>query len=87
MLYKFQNDWNKNSKWLLTKKDRQKICTKKIVPKLYCNAEYLGLVKLMLMVKRPRQKYKQLQSICNLMYELEQVPKGVIQKQANVKWQ
>ena len=28
MVYKFQNDWNKNSKWLLTKKARQKICTK-----------------------------------------------------------
>ena len=57
------------------------------MPKLYCNAEYLGLLKLMLMVKRQRQKYKQLQSICNLMYGLEQVPKGVIQKQANVEWQ
>ena len=38
------------------------------------------------MVKRQRQKYKQLQSIYNLMRELEQVPKGVMQKQANVKW-
>ena len=27
MLYKFQNDWNENSKWLLIKKARQKICT------------------------------------------------------------
>ena len=24
MLYKFKNDWNKNSKWLLTRKVRQK---------------------------------------------------------------
>ena len=49
MLYKFQNDWNKNSKWLLTKKARQKMCTWKgtknliTVPKLYCNAEYWRL--------------------------------------------
>ena len=85
MLYKFQNDWNKNSKWLQTKKARQKICTWKrtrnliIVPKIYCYAEYWRLAKLMWMV----QKYKQLQSICNLMHELEQVPTGVMQKQAN----
>ena len=31
MLYKFQNDWNKNSKWLLTKKARQKIWKKNCV--------------------------------------------------------
>ena len=71
MLYKFQNDWNKNSKWLQTKKARQKICTWKgtrnliIVPKMYCNAEYWRLVaKLMWMV----QKYKQLQGMYNLMH-------------------
>ena len=91
MLYKFQNDWNKNSKWLLTKKATQKYVHEKpknliIVPKLYCNAEYWRLAKLTWMVKRQRQKYKQLQSIYNLMRELEQVPKGVMQKQANVKW-
>ena len=87
MLYKFQNDWNKNSKWLLTKKDRQKICTKKIVPKLYCNAEYWRLAKLMWIVKRQTQKYKQLQSIYNLMHGLEQAPNGIMQKQVNVKRQ
>ena len=68
MLYKFQNDWNKNSKWLLTKKVRQRICiwkgTKNLfVPKLYCNAEYWRLAKLMWMVKWQRQHNKQLQSI------------------------
>ena len=41
----------------------------------------------MWMVKRQRQKYKQLQSIYNLMHGLEQVPKGVMPKQVNVKWQ
>ena len=44
---------------------------KKIVPKLYCNAEYWRLAKLMWMVKRQRQKYKQLQSIYNLMHGLD----------------
>ena len=40
MLYKFQKDWNEKSKWLPTKKARQKICTWKgsknliILPKL-----------------------------------------------------
>ena len=83
MLYKFQNDWNKNSKWLQTKKARQKICTWKgtrnliIVPKTYCIAEYWMLAKLMWMV----QKYKQLQNIYNLMHGLEPVPTGVMQKQ------
>ena len=68
------------------KKARQKICTFKgtknliIVPKLYCNAEYWRLAKLMWMVKRQRQKYKQLQSIYNLMHGLEQVPTGVMQQ-------
>ena len=33
------------------------------------------------------QKYKQLQSIYNLMHGLEQVPKGVMEKQAKGKWQ
>ena len=86
MLYKFQNDWNKNSKWLQTKKARQKICTWKgtrnliIVPKMYCNAEYWRPAKLMWMVK----KYKQLQSMHNLMHGLEQEPTGVMQKQANL---
>ena len=56
-----------------------------IVPKLYCNAEYWMLAKLMWMVKRQRLKYKQLQSIYNLIRGLEQVPKGVMQKQVNVK--
>ena len=46
MLYKFQNDRNKNSKWLQTKKARQKTCTWKIfrdpiiAPKMHCNVEY-----------------------------------------------
>ena len=92
MLYKFQNDWNKNSKWLLTKKVRQRICiwkgTKNLfVPKLYCNAEYWRLAKLMWIVKRKRQNYKQLESIYNLMHGLEQVPKGVMEKQDKGKWQ
>ena len=38
----------------------------------------------MWMVKRQRQKYKQLQSIYNLMHGLEQVLKDVMQKQMNV---
>ena len=86
MLYKFQNNWNKNSKCLQTKKARQKIPTWKgtrniiIAPKMYSNAEYWRLAKLMGMV----QKYKQLQSIYNLMHGLEQVPTGVMQKQANL---
>ena len=33
------------------------------------------------MAKRQRQKYKPLQSIYNLMHGLEQVTKGVMQKQ------
>ena len=33
------------------------------------------------MAKWQRQKYKLLQSVYNLMHELEQVPKGVMQKQ------
>ena len=39
------------------------------------------------MVKRQRQKYKQLQSIYNLMHGLEQAPNGIMQKQVNVKRQ
>ena len=39
------------------------------------------------MVKRQRQKYKQQQRIQNWMHGPEQAPKGVMQKQANVKWQ
>ena len=72
---KFQNDWNKNSKWLLTKKARQKMCirtgTKNLitVPKLYCNAEYWRLGIAMWMAKR--QKYKPMQSIYNWMHGLE----------------
>ena len=31
------------------------------------------------------QKYKQLQSAYNLMHGLEQVPTGVMQKQANLR--
>ena len=67
-------------------KSQTKICTCKgtrnliIAPKMYCNAEYWRLAKLMWMV----QKYKQLQSIYNLMHGLEQVPTGVMQKQANL---
>ena len=86
MLYKFQNDGNKNSKWLQTKNARQKICTWKgfrnliIVPKTYCNVEYWRPAKLMSLV----QKYKQLQSMYNLMHGLEQVPTGGMQKQANL---
>ena len=86
MSYKVQNDWNKNSKWHQTKKTEQKICTWKgarnpiIVPKIYCNAEYWRLAKLMWMV----QKYKQLESIFNLMHVPEQVPTGVMQKQADL---
>ena len=40
MLYKFQNDWKEDSKWLLKKKAGQKICTWKgtknliVMPKL-----------------------------------------------------
>ena len=70
MLYKFQNDWNKNLKWLQMEKARQKICTWKgtrnliIMPKMYCNAEYWRLAKLICMV----QKYKQLQGIYSLMH-------------------
>ena len=58
-----------------------------IVSELYCNAEYWKLAKLMWTVKKQRQKWKQLQSIYNLMHGLEQVPKGVMEKQANFKWQ
>ena len=59
-----------------------KICTWKgtrnliLVTKTYCNTEYWKLAKLMWMV----QKYKQLQSIYNLMHGLEQVPTGVMQQ-------
>ena len=68
------------------KKARQKICTWKgtrnviIVPKMYCNAEYWRLAKLMWMV----QKYKQLQSRYNLMHGLEQVSTGEMQNQPNL---
>ena len=41
----------------------------------------------MLMAKKQRQKYKPLQSKCNLIHWLEQVPKGEMQKQAKGKWQ
>ena len=45
MLYKFQNDWNKNSKWLLTKKARQKMCTwkgtKKAKAEVKTTAKYI----------------------------------------------
>ena len=34
-----------------------------------------------------RQKYKPFQSIYDSMHWLEQVPKGVMQKQARCKWQ
>ena len=84
MFYKFQNDWKTNS--LQTKTARQKLYTWKgtrnliFVPKMYCNAEYWRLAKLMQMV----QKYKQLQSKYNLTHGLEQVPTGVMQKQANL---
>ena len=39
------------------------------------------------MAMRQREKYKPLQSIYDLMHVLEKEPKGVIQKQAKVKWQ
>ena len=93
MSYKFQNDWNKNSKWLLTKKARQKMCTWKgtknlvTVPKLYCNAKYWRLGAKMWMAKKQRQKYKPLQSKGNLIHWQEQVPKDEMQKQAKSKWQ
>ena len=64
----------------------RKICTWKgtryliIVPKMYCNAVYWRPAKLMWMV----EKYKQLQSMYNLMHGLEQVPTDVMQKQANL---
>ena len=73
MLYEIQNDWNKNSKWLETKKTRQKICRWKgtknliIVPKMYYNAEYWRPARLMWMV----QNYKQLESIYNLIHGLK----------------
>ena len=41
----------------------------------------------MWMVKMQSQNYKQLQGIYNLMHELEQVAKNVMQKQMNVEWQ
>ena len=47
---------------------------------MYCNAEYWKPAKLMSMVK----KYKQLQSMYNLMDGLEQVPAVVMPKQANL---
>ena len=80
MLYKFQNDWNKNSEWLQTKKARQKTCTWKIfrdpiiAPKMHCNVEYWRPAKLMWIA----QKYKQLESMYNLIHGLEQVPTGVM---------
>ena len=86
MSHKVQNDWNKHSKWLQTKKTEQKICTWKgarnliIVPKIYCNAKYWRLAKLMWTV----QKYKQLQIIFNLLHGLEQVPTGVMQEQVDL---
>ena len=39
------------------------------------------------MAKKLRQKCKPLQSIYYLMYGLKQVPKGVMEKQAQGKWQ
>ena len=39
------------------------------------------------MAKKLRQKCKPLQSIYYLMYWLKQVPKGVMEKQAQGKWQ
>ena len=68
------------------KRPDKKICPWKgtrnliIVSKMYCNVEYWKAAKLMWMV----QKYKQLQSIYNLMHGLEQVPTGVMQKQTNL---
>ena len=50
-------------------------------PKLHWSVEYWRLGKMMWMAKWQRQKYKLLQSVYNLMHELEQVPKGVMQKQ------
>ena len=53
--------------WICTWKGTRNLI---IVPKMSCNAEYWKLAKLMWMV----QKYKQMQSIYNLMHGLEQVP-------------
>ena len=57
------------------------------VPKLHCNPKYRILRKVMWMAKRRRQKYKPLQSIYNFMHGLEQVTKGVMQKQPRGKWE
>ena len=69
----------KNSKWLLTQK-----ATKNVY---ICNAKYWGLRKVMWMAKRQRQKHKSLQNIYNLMHGLEEVLKGVMQKQPKGKWE
>ena len=39
------------------------------------------------MAKRQRQKHKSLQNIYNLMHGLEEVLKGVMQKQPKGKWE
>ena len=56
MLYKFQNVWNKNSKWLCWKGSDTKCVNEKelktlTLQKLYCNTEHWRLGKVLWMAE------------------------------------
>ena len=71
------------------KKGQINICTwkgtKNLItePKLYHNTSRIPNARKSVQ----KQRYKPLQSIYYLMHGLEQVPKGVMRKQAEGKWQ
>ena len=80
MLYKFQNDWNKNSKYLLAK-SRYKMCKWKETKNLITakTVQYRILKAKESNVNDYEKKTKVQTTIdYKVMHRLEQIPKGVV---------
>ena len=80
MLYKFESDWNKNSKWLLDKK----YVHEKELESNHCakNVLQCRILKASSKTDVNGAKVQTTAKCIQLMHGLEQVPTGVMQKQA-----
>ena len=87
MLYQISKWQKKNSNWLLTKKARQKLCTKKNSAKTVLQCRIHKASKTDVNGQEAKAKVQTIAKYIQLMPGLEQVPKGARQKQVNVKWQ
>ena len=82
MLYKFQNVWNENSKWLLTRV-RCKMCEWKGTKNLTTAKTVLKTRKGIMNGWEAKAKV-QTTTKYNVMYRLEQIPKGEVKNRLSV---